>query len=287
MRGMPGIFFALTGDVKHAHRLVKVAEEDWGLQACRTNANGPGHLWLNLVGTFGVSSAAYHWARLMAGLGRLGYYALGKAGVQQLVYVDDLLFLTNDCKGIGQTVLLIFLYVVLGLPFTWKKFRGGVELTWVGFEIVLKGAKLGLSSSRAQWLVKWLRTTADLGQAKIADVSSVLGRLSFGLTALGHYRPFLGPVYAWVAAMQNFSVCRLPKAIQLIFRFLAKVLDGDGRLLAVGSAKQQEVELFKTDAKADGNTVRIAGWACCDSADTWQCRWFSETLDHTNAPWLF
>lgn len=76
-------------------------------------------------------------------LGRLGYYALGKAGVQQLVYVDD--FLTNGSKGIGQTVLLIFLYVVLGLPFTWKKFRGGVELTWVGFEIVLKGAKLGLS----------------------------------------------------------------------------------------------------------------------------------------------
>ena len=88
MRGMPGIFFALTGDVKRAHRLVKVAEEDWGLQACRTNANGPGQFWLNLVGTFGVSSAAYHWARLMAGLGRLGYYALGKAGVQQLVYVD-------------------------------------------------------------------------------------------------------------------------------------------------------------------------------------------------------
>lgn len=81
----------------------------------------------------------------------------------------------------------------------------------------------------------------------------------------------------------------LPKAKQLIFQFLARVLDGDGRLLAVGSAKQQEVELFRTDAKAEGNTVRIAGWACCDSssADTLQCRWFSETLDHTNAPWLF
>ena len=112
-----------------------------------------------VVGTSG--SAAYHWARLMAGLGRLGYYALGKAGVQQLVYVNDLLFLTNDSKGIGQIVLLIFLYAVLGLPFTWKKFRGGVELTWVGFEIALKGGTLGLSISRAQWLVKWLRTTAD------------------------------------------------------------------------------------------------------------------------------
>ena len=36
LRLMPGAFFALTGDVKRAHRLVKVSEQDWGLQACRT-----------------------------------------------------------------------------------------------------------------------------------------------------------------------------------------------------------------------------------------------------------
>lgn len=41
---LPGAFFALTGDVKRAHRLVRVAEQDWGLQACRTGVRG--HGWL-------------------------------------------------------------------------------------------------------------------------------------------------------------------------------------------------------------------------------------------------
>ena len=75
---LPGAFFALAGDVKRAHRLVKVAREDWGLQACRSGARGPEWVWLNRVGTFGISSAAYHWSRLMAGLGRLVYYMWGR-----------------------------------------------------------------------------------------------------------------------------------------------------------------------------------------------------------------
>jgi len=34
LQEMPGCFFALTGDVTRAHRLVKAAEQDWGLLAC-------------------------------------------------------------------------------------------------------------------------------------------------------------------------------------------------------------------------------------------------------------
>ena len=51
---------------------------------------------------------------------------------------------------------------IVGLPFAWKKFQGGVDLAWVGFELCLKGSKLGLSLARSQWLVKWLSDTADL-----------------------------------------------------------------------------------------------------------------------------
>ena len=42
MRVLQHAHFGLTGDVSRAHRLVKVAEEDWGLQACRT---GVGPVW--------------------------------------------------------------------------------------------------------------------------------------------------------------------------------------------------------------------------------------------------
>ena len=60
LRLMPGAFFALTGDVKRGHRLVKVSEQDWGLQACRRVVHGEDWIWLNIVGKFGISSAAYH-----------------------------------------------------------------------------------------------------------------------------------------------------------------------------------------------------------------------------------
>ena len=66
---LPRAFFGLTGDVKRAHRLVKLAASDWGYTACRTGVQGEDMLWLNTVGTFGVSSVAFHWCRLMGGLG--------------------------------------------------------------------------------------------------------------------------------------------------------------------------------------------------------------------------
>ena len=286
LRELPGVFFGLTGDVKRAHRLVKIAMKDWGAQACRTGVPNADRVWVNKVGTFGVSSAAYHWARLMAGLGRSVYYLLGRAELALLIYVDDLLWLIRDKQALGLIPLVIFYLVVLGLPFAWKKFGGGSVLSWVGFEICLQSAKIGLSEQRARWLCRWLDDSVSTGRARIADVSAVLGRLSFGLTALGHCRPFLGPVYAWVASMDTGRVYLLPKAIILIFKFLAKALQGEGRLVSVSRHVTTPKELFRTDASAEGEEIWIGGWAL-DDADTRRCRWLSERLSHSNAPWLY
>ena len=141
---LPGARFGLAGDVARAHRLVRVAEEDWGLQACKTDVR-PDHIWINTVGTFGIGSAAYHWSRLMSGVGRAAYYLLGQSELFILVYVDDLLWITRDKVGIEKIILTIYFMTIVGLPFAWKKFQGGVDLAWVGFELCLKGSKLGLS----------------------------------------------------------------------------------------------------------------------------------------------
>ena len=54
--------FVLAADIARAHRLVLVREEDWGYQACRTGVGDKGEesskIWLNTVGTFGVTSAS-------------------------------------------------------------------------------------------------------------------------------------------------------------------------------------------------------------------------------------
>ena len=133
LQALPNAFFALKGDVSRAHRLVKVDKRDWKHLACRTGVH-PDRIWLNKVGTFGVASAAYHWSRFMSGLGRAAYYLWGKLGILQLVYVDDLLWLVGEKGGIEHVVLVIFFYVLMGLPFSWKKFAGGLMCCWVGFE---------------------------------------------------------------------------------------------------------------------------------------------------------
>ena len=84
---LPSPFFALTGDVARAHRL---------------GAKGDNVVWVNCVGTFGVSSAAYHWCRLMAGLGRSSFFFFGKLGWMQLVYVDDLWISSSPSFSITQ-----------------------------------------------------------------------------------------------------------------------------------------------------------------------------------------
>ena len=56
--------FSLVADVSAAHRRVKVLRRDWPLMVC---ALGADDLWLNCVGTFGVSSAGYWFARLTGG----------------------------------------------------------------------------------------------------------------------------------------------------------------------------------------------------------------------------
>jgi hypothetical protein len=61
--------FVLAADIARAHRLVLVSKEDWGYQACRTGVDDQGgestKIWLNTVGTFGVTSASYHFTRLL------------------------------------------------------------------------------------------------------------------------------------------------------------------------------------------------------------------------------
>ena len=77
--------FVLATDVSRAHRLVKVKEDEWGLQACKTSRSAK-HVWVNTVGTFGVASIAVHWSRLLGGLQRAVYYMLGSRAVFILAY---------------------------------------------------------------------------------------------------------------------------------------------------------------------------------------------------------
>ena len=46
-------------------------------------------------------------------------------------------------------------------------------------------------------------------------------------------------------------------------------------------------ELFRLDAKAEGNAVAIGGWRTANGARAWDAPWFAVDLTRVNAPWAF
>ena len=281
---LPGAYFSITGDISRAHRLVLVRSADWARQACR--AYRKDRVYLNAVGTFGIVSASYWWYRLFSGLGRLLYYAHGQDHTTLLTYVDDLIWITESSQGLPRILASIFLLEILGIPFAWHKFRGGAEHGWIGFSISAHQRLLGISRSRADWMIGWIRKVKSDGFVNIADMGAVLGRLSFGLTVLPSLRPFLGPLYAWVAAVRHCHVLKLPKAIYMILSFLESFFLKDLRTAHVPRKGRKPLELFRTDAKAEGDEMWVGGWASGESANPYECHWFAERISHLEAPWF-
>jgi len=278
--------FAILGDVSKAHRRIKVKKEDWGLQACQLD---PGTVWVNTVGTYGMGSAAYYWARFGAGvLVRLPHYVAGKEdSLEILLYVDDFLFLPYDSRGIVLAGALIFLLVALGVPLRWDKCRGGERVDWIGYWADLWGGQLGISERRATWLVEWMRLQVKKGHTELSEFTSVLGRLCFALGPLEHLRPFVAPLFAWVAARGHAGSAQLPWSVAFIFTLLAEELSGGGRVAKIQPAPAQLGMAFRADAKAEGMVVRIGGWECIHGTPPGRARWFAVDLDRVNAPWAF
>lgn len=81
--------FCVSADIKAAHRQVKIREADWPYICCRADSLSE-VVWINKVGTFGVSSAPYWWSKLFAAIGRFVGHLMQTAVFWHLVYVDDL-----------------------------------------------------------------------------------------------------------------------------------------------------------------------------------------------------
>ena len=61
--------FTMSADISAAHRRMKIRREDWRLLACRSESSSK-VIWVNKVGTFGISSAPIWWSPLFSLVGR-------------------------------------------------------------------------------------------------------------------------------------------------------------------------------------------------------------------------
>jgi hypothetical protein len=120
----------------------------------------------------------------------------------------------------------------------------------------------------------------------VADFRAFTHRLGYAFAVAPHDRPFLGPLYAWIAVHNDSTCLALPAMIKLILKWLAARL----RLRRVTKAVVRPraiQEAFRADAKAEGDKIVLGGWSTLQGTDTWAAPWFMVELTKANAPWAY
>ena len=168
--------FAISADISQAHRRVKVRRADWPKLGCRSSSSSR-TIWLNLVGTFGIASAAFWWARLFSLVGRWVLRTMLTSWNLQLLYVDDLHLLTAGPDKFLTLWMILAAYEVVGTPFAYHKFKGGVEVNYIGYHVSYSSWSAGVSDSRARWVITWIN--------KAEEAKWVVGSLLLPAFSLG------------------------------------------------------------------------------------------------------
>ena len=285
--------FSLLGDAGKAHRRVKVDEREWGFMGCRTR---PGFVWYNTVGTFGMGSACYWWARTAAGIIRCTYALLGPLNpLEILLFADDSEFLMVDKSERRSILRAVVAMAALGWPWKWSKFRGGYSVDWIGYHINYREYAVGISATRSAWVVAWITRLLQDRKVQTTEMRCGLGRLSFTVIALHYEKPLLGPIYVWVSTIVRAGLqwAEIPLAILTIFQWLKTRLETHGGNMQVVHRphKSPTVEWFRTDARAEAGRAYVGGWEVTnpagDNHPIGECRWFATEITKAQAPWVW
>lgn len=91
-------------------------------------------VYLNCVGTFGVTSAGYWRGRAGGAIVRLTHYLLSHEHTLWVwLYSDNGMIASgSEQKELGLLPHM-FVLVLLSVPSSWRKVHGGVEAEWIGY----------------------------------------------------------------------------------------------------------------------------------------------------------
>ena len=99
-------------------------------------------------------------------------------------------------------------------------------------------------------------------------------------------RPFLAPLYALAAKLGNTTFTELPMAVRLALEFFAEWLVKDP-MKPLSDPPGVAGEVFRVDAMASEQGIRVGGWETYHSTNPWETRWFSVEITRKNCPWLY
>ena len=278
-------YFSLSADVSAAHRLCKHRECDWPLLCCRVRDQDK-VIWMNTVGTFGISSASFWWARLFGLVGRTVTRFMMAAFFYHLAYVDDVHGTFLGKRRFIHALMWLALFELFGTPFSYPKFHGGSIVTYIGYELSYDEACVGISLTRTEWLIGWMRDARTRGYIVCTRrFAEFLGRLGFTARLVYWIKPHLAPLYSWASATHRSTVATLPRTVIYTFVYLEHTLVAlQGKVSARKETSSPQPAFF-TDAKCAPNLVVLGGWLF--GSNLKRCKWFSLRLTPLEAPYLF
>ena len=185
--------------------------------------------------------------------------------------------------------------MALGSPFKWTKFRGGFELDCIGYFFSHRSYSLGISESRAGWVIGWIKTLLSEGIVSVSDFCAGLGRINYTTNVLIFDRPLLGILYTWASAISRSSaaLARIPWAVRIVLFWISKRLAETGGCMIAAKdfvtplGAPAPLEQFRTDAKATDTGAWIGGWETSCTQDTKLARWFAFEVLEVDFPWVF
>ena len=282
---MQEVPLAATADVSAAHRLVLHRRKDWALMACRAEQNS-NTVWINKVGTFGLSPASFWWSRLYGIIGRVVARCLLQHAFYHFAYVDDVHPTFYGKRMYINFLVWLILQEMIGVPFAYHKFKGKTLVAFIGYELDYGSRLVGLSEARGAWVRNWVEEARKARfVVSVRKFAEFLGRLGFVARVVYWIKPHLAPLYAWAAAASKSHVAKMPDTVVLTLVYLETTLNDVNFKVAPGRVSEEGGLLFHTDAKCADGLVVLGGW---DSRkDPSEAPWFAITVKPADAPYLF
>ena len=202
--------------------------------------------------------------------------------------MDDLHLASGGRNRWAQIWRFVAALEMTGTPFSYKKFRGGFTMDYVGYWLDYSRFEMGMSERRTAWLVEFIdRLEADQWLVMARRYQEFPGRLGFAAQVLPWLRPLLAPGYAWLAAIGKATTVKVPEMLALVCIFIRKKFLGGLRKIRCVESESYLGEVFRTDAKCEDGLVVLGGWTLGATGDPKMAQWFSLEVRPSQAPWLF
>ena len=213
------------------------------------------------MGTLGITSGSYWWSRVAGALVRLTHYVVGRRAPLWLLLVSDDLNQSSSGPNADPALLTFLLLTsILQFPISWNKVHGGDFSRWVGYEILLASSSVGVPESRAAWASKWCFEMLTSETVLISELEEGLGRLTFVAGILEWERPFLSPIYCFMAVQADRGArAVLPPYVRLALAYLAESLPLRHHV-PCGLRMSRQGAALRVDAHASETGVGLGGW---------------------------